>query len=280
MAGTAGLVLAGGLSSRMGASKAHLEWHGSTMLRRVTGLVARGVDGPVLVVRASGQRLPSLPSCVEVVDDDIDARGPLQGIATGLTTLQDRADRVFVCSTDLPLLHPAFVRAVVRAGAGADVALPVVDGHRQPLAACYRTALADRAAGLLAAGRARPAFLLEGAEVSRLDEAVLLADAVLARADPALRSVAGVNTPEEYRALRDAPTPEVVVQRFGVLATGGGHGEQRVRAATLGAAADAVGLVLDRHVLAAVNGDQAVRDPELPLAACDVVAFLSADAGG
>jgi molybdopterin-guanine dinucleotide biosynthesis protein A len=53
-----------------------------------------------------------------------------------------------------------------------------------------------------------------------------------------------------------------------------------VRAATLAAAAAAVGLVLDRHLLAAVNGDQAVRDGELPLADGDVVAFLSADAGG
>jgi molybdopterin converting factor small subunit len=38
--------------------------------------------------------------------------------------------------------------------------------------------------------------------------------------------------------------------------------------------------VLDRHLLAAVNGDQTVRDGELPLAEGDVVAFLSADAGG
>ena len=36
----------------------------------------------------------------------------------------------------------------------------------------------------------------------------------------------------------------------------------------------------DRHVLAAVNGDQTSRDAELPLLAGDTVAFLSADAGG
>ncbi len=280
MAGTAALVLAGGLSSRMGSSKAQLDWHGSSLLRRVTGLAARGVDGPVVVVRAVGQALPPLPPSVQVVEDAAEARGPLQGIATGLAVLRDRADRAFVCSTDLPRLHPAFVRCVVRAGADVDVALPVVRGHRQPLAACYRTDLADRSAALLAQGRARPAFLLEGAQVAQLDEAALLADALLARVDPGLESVTGVNTPEEYQALHDDPLPEVVVQCFGVLASGGGHGEQRVRAATLGAAADSVGLALDRHVMAAVNGDQAGRDPELPLAACDVVAFLSADAGG
>ena len=53
----------------------------------------------------------------------------------------------------------------------------------------------------------------------------------------------------------------------------------RSRAASSAAAA-AVGLDLDRHVVAALNGDQITRDPGLPLVAGDVVAFLSADAGG
>ena len=280
MPATAAVVLAGGRSSRMGEPKAGVEWHGSTLLRRVVGLVARGVDGPVVVVRARGQDLPRLPPSVEVVEDEALARGPLEGIATGLAALQDRAGHAFVCSTDLPLLHPAFVRAVARAGSDVDVALPVVEGHRQPLAACYRTSLAGRARELLAQDRARPAFLLEGADVRVLDEPELLADTALAKADPGLRSVVGVNTQEELRVLRALPAPEVLVQRFGVLASGGEHGGRTVRAATLAAAAQAVGLVLDRHLLAAVNGDQTVRDGELPLAEGDVVAFLSADAGG
>jgi molybdopterin-guanine dinucleotide biosynthesis protein A len=280
MPATAAVVLAGGRSTRMGAPKAALEWHGSTLLRRVVGLVQRGVDGPVVVVRAAGQDLPRLPSSVDVLDDETVAAGPLQGIATGLGALQDRAEHAVVCSTDLPLLHPAFVRAVARAGQDADIALPVVGGHRQPLAACYRTSLTDRARQLLAQDRSRPAFLLEDADVRVLDELALLADPALAKADPALTSVTGVNTPEQYAALRALPPPEVVVQRFGVLASGGDHRERTVRAATLAAAAQAVGLVLDRHLLAAVNGDQMVRDPELPLAQGDGVAFLSADAGG
>lgn len=280
MPATAAVVLAGGRSTRMGTPKAGLEWHGSTLLRRVVGLVARGVDGPVVVVRAAGQELPPLPSSVEVCDDATEASGPLQGIASGLLALRERAEHAFVCSTDLPLLHPSFVRAVCRAGQDVDIALPVLDGHRQPLAACYRTSLGERARALLADGRTRPAFLLEDARVRLLDAAALLSDAALARADADLRSVTGANTPEQYRELRGLPAPEITVQRFGVLASGGQSGDRQVRAATLSAAAQAVDLVLDRHVLAAVNGDQMVRDPELPLAAGDVVAFLSADAGG
>jgi len=264
----------------MGTPKAELEWHGSTLLRRTVGIVGRGVDGTVVVVRAPGQELPPLPASVEVVDDPVEGRGPLQGIASGLAALVGHADVAFVCSTDLPFLHPALVRAVVAGLGDADVALPVVDGHRQPLLAAYRTALAERALTLLAEGRDRPAFLLEGAEVRLLAEDDLLASSRLRIVDPGLDSTRGVNDRAAYDQARARPAPEVVVQRTGVLAAAGGSGTTTVRAATLGAAATAVGLQLDRHLLAAVDGDQVVRDVETPLVQGDTVTFLSADAGG
>jgi molybdopterin-guanine dinucleotide biosynthesis protein A len=280
MADVGAVVLAGGRSSRMGTSKAGLEWHGSTLLRRVVGLVGRGVDGPVVVVRSPGQQLPALPAAIDVVEDDAEGRGPLMGIAAGLGALEDRVEGAFVCATDLPFLHPAFVRRVSTALAGADVAIPVVGGYRQPLAAAYRTALAGRARALLAEDRDRAAFLLEDGAVHALDEASLLADARLHAADPELRSVVGVNDPDAYAEARERPAPEVLVQLFGALAGSGGSATRTVLAATLGAAARTVGLELDRHLLAAVDGDQVVRDVETPLAAGDVVTFLSADAGG
>jgi molybdopterin-guanine dinucleotide biosynthesis protein A len=45
-------------------------------------------------------------------------------------------------------------------------------------------------------------------------------------------------------------------------------------------AADATGLTFDRHVSAALNGDQITRDGSTPLAAGDTVFFLSANLGG
>jgi len=278
----AGVVLAGGRSSRMGTAKSGLEWHGSTLLRRTVGTLARGLEGPVVVVRAPGQELPELPAGVEVVDDPFEGRGPLQGIAVGLAAVADRAPGAFVCSTDLPFLHTAFVRRVLRALADGpyDVVLPHVHGFRQPLAAAYATSLAPLAAQLLAEGVSAPKLLLDRSRTLVLDDAALLEDAALRAADPELASVLNLNEPADYAAARGRPAPTVTVQRFGVLASGGQHGERQVAAATLAGAADAVGLVLDRYVLAAVNGDQTGRDPELPLVAGDVVAFLSADAGG
>src|SRR4051795_2243728 len=96
MADTAGIVLAGGRSSRMGSPKAALEWHGSTLLRRVCGIVGRAVDGPVVVVRAPEQELPALPDSIEVVEDAREGRGPLQGLAAGLAALRDEAPVAYV----------------------------------------------------------------------------------------------------------------------------------------------------------------------------------------
>jgi molybdenum cofactor guanylyltransferase len=279
----AGVVLVGGRSVRMGAAKAGLEWHGSTLLRRVVGVVARVVDDSVTVVRAPGQGLPALPAGVEAVDDPVVGRGPLQGIATGLTAVVGRAAVAVVCAVDLPLLHPAFLRRVMRelaADETLDVALPVARGHAQPLAAAYRTGLAPRVTELVDGGGLRAGMLFDRARVLQLDEVALLADPVLAAVDPRLDSLQNVNTPADYREARAQPAPSVQVRCYGHLDTGVHTGAWPVRAATLGAAAAAVGLVLDRSVVAVLDEgvglDRTVDDPALPLVTGDSVAFLPA----
>jgi molybdopterin-guanine dinucleotide biosynthesis protein A len=269
----------------MGTPKASLEWHGSTLLRRAVGIISRATDGPVVVVRASGQSLPALPPQVEVVDDPREGLGPVQGLAAGLAAVASRAEIAFVSSTDLPFLHPAFVRRVLRAAAeGADVALPVARGYPQPLAAAYRTALAPVAERLVAEHRLRPAFLFEECAVTRLDEAALRADPVLAALDPGLDSVVNINEPAEYRAARARPAPVITVQRSGMLAVGQ-HGPQParvtivVRAATVAGAAAAAGLALDRQVVATLNGAQVTGDGQTPLATGDAVFFLPVGTG-
>jgi molybdopterin-guanine dinucleotide biosynthesis protein A len=280
----AGVVLAGGRSSRMGAAKASLEWHGSTLLRRTVGVLRRAGLDPVVVVRAPGQDLPDLPAWAQLADDPEEGLGPLQGIAVGLARAAAAGSpTAFVCSTDLPFLHPAFVARVLAPleDADLDVVLPIALGYPQPLAAAYRTSVAADVADLVKARRLRPAFLFEQVRTLRLADAALLADDPLRAADPRLDSVLNVNEPADYAAARSRAVPSITVECFGVLATGAaGRGPREHPAATVGAAARAVGIVLDRHVLAAVNGDQTGRDPELPLFAGDKVAFVTADAGG
>ena len=281
MAQAAAIVLAGGKSSRMGSPKAALEWHGSTLLRRVTGIVARSVDGPVVVVSAPGQALPALDGAVEVVADEREGRGPLQGLAAGLAAVSARADVAYVSSTDVPLLHPAFVRRVVGAlDDEVDVALPEVGGHRQPLSAAYRTGLLSVVEELIAADRMRPAFLFERSRVLHMGEAELLLNGPLSRLDPTLASVSNLNEPADYERAHALPAPEIVVERFGPLAKPPATRRETVRAWSLGGVAAAVGLTLDEHIVAALNGDKITRDVDLPLASGDTVAFMVADAGG
>ncbi len=277
----AGIVLAGGRSSRMGTPKASLQWHGSTLLRRVTGIVGRAVNGPVIVVRAPGQPLPQLAPGVEVAEDPVEGRGPLQGLAAGLAAVGERAETAFLSSTDVPLLHPYFVARVLAAmDDDADVVLPVARGYPQPLAAAYRVSLLPTIEGLLAQERLKPAFLFDACRVRRLSDDELLDGSRLARLDPSLDSVLNLNEPADYEAALARPLPAVRIQRFGALRRAAPDGPSEVHAATLGQAASAAGIELDEHVVAALNGDQISRDAELPLASGDLIAFLAADAGG
>jgi len=319
----AGVVLAGGRSSRMGTPKACLEWHGSTLLYRTAALLMRTVTGPVVVVvGADGGgtwELPPLPPGVVIARDPAPGLGPLQGIAAGLAAVRaataasgaadggaafggaaaggaaagdaaagdaaagdaaggdaaggDAADaaggdaagwadgggagsagRAFVCATDMPFLHPAFVRAVLGALDG-DVALPVARGHRQPLAAAYRVGLAPSVAALLDAGGRTPGELFARSRVTVLDDAALRADPAVARLDPQLESLTNVNTPAEYAAARARPPAPVVVERTGVRRT--------VRAATLAEAGPGSAALL--------NGEPVAPDPLLPLVAGDTL---------
>lgn len=197
----AGIVLAGGRSVRMGSAKAGLPWRGSTLLARTCDVLGAAGVQPVVVVRAPAQPLPPVDPAVRLVEDPREGLGPLQGLAAGLAAVADEVEVAFVCATDLPFLHPAYVRRVLAACTpDADVVLPVCAGRPQPLTAAYRTVLAPAAQRRVEAGRLALLDFVGGCRVVHLDEAALLADPALAAADPALRSVVNVNDPEEFDA--------------------------------------------------------------------------------
>jgi molybdopterin-guanine dinucleotide biosynthesis protein A len=264
---TAGIVLAGGASKRMGSPKATLEWHGSTLVRRAAGLVARAVDGPVVVVRAAGQELPPLPAGVEVVEDAQDGRGPLQGIAAGLEQIGDRARIVYVTGVDAPLLHPAFIAAILRALRPADdVALPRAHGFGQHLAAAYRIAPLARALGeQLGRDRLGADELVARLHAHELDEAALLADPRVAALDPELDSLLNLNTAADYEAARARPAPKIAVRARASA------DPCTVHAATLAAAAIAFG----HPVNATLEGHGPISDPHEPLVSGDALTFAT-----
>ncbi len=249
------------------------------MLHRICGVIARAVDGPVFVVAAAGQDLPRLPAGVIVVEDPREGLGPMQGLAAGLAVAGRHADAAYVSATDMPLLHPAFVRRIAsEMDGGAEIVVPEVRGIEQPLAAVYATSVASAAQTLVDHDRLRFRLLLARCTVRRLDDKELLADEELAAADPQLESVLSVDDMETYAQVRSRPGPQVTIERVGALVREVDQGGRPVRAATLAAAATAAGLELAPDVVVAIGGHPVALDPELPLVLGDHVTFALAAA--
>lgn len=191
-----GVILVGGRSSRMGRPKDELPWGETTLAGHVVDVVAAAVDGPVVVVHAPG-RAPTLRPGIETAADAQSDRGPLEGLAAGLRALAGRADAAYVSATDAPFLSEAFVRLVVASlGDEHRAAVPVAGDRMYPLSAAYRLDVLPVVERLLAEHRRRATDLLDEVAVRWLDETTLRT------ADPELRSLVNVNTPEDYeRAL-------------------------------------------------------------------------------
>lgn len=192
MTRTGGVILCGGESSRMGRPKCWLPLAGGTMLGRVVSILEEVVS-PLVVVAAPDQDVPPLPGSVEVVRDPVRGRGPLQGIAVGLTALEGRADAAYISGCDSPFLQPAFVRRMVELLGDHDIAVPAIDGYRFPLSAVYHVSVALVARELIAAGQSRPAFLFDRVPTR-----------FVWREDlppyERLQSLRNVNTPDDYEA--------------------------------------------------------------------------------
>lgn len=96
----AGIVLAGGLSSRMGRDKALLPWQGKTLLAQMRDLLKRaGAE----VVRVSG----AYPE-FDGVADAVERCGPLGGLFSVATVLPDGP--AWVVPVDMPQLDVALLQ--------------------------------------------------------------------------------------------------------------------------------------------------------------------------
>lgn len=136
---TAGAVLAGGASRRMGADKAFVAVGGVPMVVKAIGALRIAGTEPTVVVGGDGPDLRKLR--LGHVPDRYPGGGPLGGIITALSTLD--APLVMILSCDLTAPSPEAVAAVIDHAAASeevDVAVPVVGGRRQWLHAAWRPA--------------------------------------------------------------------------------------------------------------------------------------------
>lgn len=199
MFSSAGIILAGGQSRRMGRDKALLPLPGEqqmTFIEHLAALLTSLCSEVVLVARDAAQSAHYQAyalSGVRIVTDQLPDIGPLMGLYSGLRAVQ--SSHAVVTAVDMPFVQAgllAFLLAQLRDEAAL---IPVVHGVPQVLLAVYPRSLLPTIEERLHAGRRDPRSLLEAAPVRYIEEARLRA------IDPELRSFVNVNTPEELANL-------------------------------------------------------------------------------
>lgn len=186
----AGIVLAGGASSRMGRDKATLQWGDKTFLARIVESL-RPVCAEVFVVIAPKQKCPEVSATL--VRDPIAHRGPLHGLLTGLDAARQAGHHwAFVCATDMPLVSARLVRELAPhcVGEALDVVLAHDGARAQPLASIYRTAAAVTMRAHADAGGRSMYGALSELRTSTVD------------VTRCANELINVNTPDELTALR------------------------------------------------------------------------------
>jgi molybdenum cofactor guanylyltransferase len=279
-----GLVLAGGLSSRMKRDKAALLYEGESQLDRAVELAARHVGRVFVSVRASQSGDPARARYPLIVDS-VAGQGPIVGIRSALAIHPGAAWLVVAC--DLPFLSD---RALSQLLAERDSAVSatayssVHDGLPEPLCAIWEPKAAAEIDAFLAKGKDCPRKFLMNHSVRLLEP-------------EDRRALDNVNTPEEYdRALdliapasRGEPTPihamQLKIQYFALMREQSGRSEETVETAA-STPADLYAELQARHgftlpreqLKVAVNSEFAPWSRRL--AAGDAVVFIPPVAGG
>jgi molybdopterin-guanine dinucleotide biosynthesis protein A len=130
------VVLAGGLSRRLGRDKAVEPLGDAPLIRRVLSRVAEVTDETVVVINDAA-RASELPLDGDVVTavDRYPSAGSLGGIFTGLEAA--RADWALVVACDMPFLNVPLLRRILSLRAGRDAVVPVIEGRPEPTHAAY-----------------------------------------------------------------------------------------------------------------------------------------------
>ena len=137
--GVSGIVLAGGVSRRLGRNKAIEPVGGEPLISRVIGRLSRITVETVVVVADAkkGGELP-LPDSATLVSDKYPGGGSLGGIFTGLSATE--RDWGIVVACDMPFLNTEMLAHMLSKREGYDIVVPVLDGRPEPTHAVYSKA--------------------------------------------------------------------------------------------------------------------------------------------
>jgi molybdopterin-guanine dinucleotide biosynthesis protein A len=130
------IVLAGGMSRRLGRNKAVEPLDGEPLIGRVISRVREVAEEAVVVVaKANGSAGLPLPDDAKTAADIYPEKGSLGGIFTGLT--HARGDWGVVVACDMPFLNTSLLEYLLSLREGYDAVVPVLDGRPEPTHAAY-----------------------------------------------------------------------------------------------------------------------------------------------
>ena len=184
------VVLAGGMSRRLGRNKAVELFDGETLVRRVIGRM-RQVAGNIMVVANDENRVAELglPDDVAAVIDEYPGKGPLAGIYTGLNA--SSTEWAVFCACDMPFLNPRIYHALLSNRDTHDAVVPIVDGRPEPVHAAYSRACLAPIRDKLAADDLKIAGFFQDVSVRYFTEDELRS------IDPDLLSFFNINTQQD-----------------------------------------------------------------------------------
>lgn len=188
-----GIVLAGGLSKRLGTDKTLVEFGGQTLLG-LTVERLRKITSDIVIACGAGPRpgWPDIP--VGYAVDRHRSRGPLSGLDAGLRAIGNQGAIVVAC--DMPFLNPSLLRYMATLLEDHDAVVPVVGGRRHALHAAYSRRCLPIIEDLLVTGGSMRDLL------TRVDTWTLSASDVR-EMDPEGHSCFNLNSPEDLRLARE-----------------------------------------------------------------------------
>jgi molybdopterin-guanine dinucleotide biosynthesis protein A len=188
----AGVVLAGGRSTRFGSDKLRATYRGVPLLHHAVLRLAELCDD-VVVVLAPGVDDAGLPPGVRTTHDPTGAQGPLVGLHAGLAAAA-RSEAALVIGGDMPEMQAAVAREMARVldEAAVDAVVLADAGRWRPMPCVLRTSRAAAAVHRLVEGGERRL----GAAIDALRTAVI-DEATWTALDPGRRSVFDVDVPAD-----------------------------------------------------------------------------------
>ena len=184
------VILAGGMSRRLGRNKALEPFQGEPLIRRVIARMGQ-VGGSVSVIVNEPARVNELDLPEEVTSsvDRYPGKGSLGGIVTGLLTSQTVWSAF--CACDMPFVNTRLYRHLASLRDGYDAVVPVVDGRPEPTHALYSQVCIGPIQERISANDLKISSFFDDVRVR------LVPEEVLRRFDPDLLSFFNVNTQED-----------------------------------------------------------------------------------